>query len=70
MRPWIGYPGVASPRFNMQQWTGKNTCTNCGSSDIVRRGQHRTKSSVYKTYQCKDCGHYNRALLADEGIWR
>lgn len=63
-------PYMQAPRFNMQQWTGYNTCTWCGSDKIQRRGKWRTKANVYKSYQCKECGRYSKALLSDDGRLR
>ena len=72
LRPWMGHPGVASARVNEQQWSGVGTCTKlgCGSTNLIKRGNYRTKANVYKSYQCKDCGGYSRALLDDDGRLR
>lgn len=63
-------PFMQAPHFNMQQWTGTYTCTRCGHEDVQRRGVRRTKANVYQSYQCKKCGGYSRALLADDGRLR
>lgn len=57
---------------NMQHWTGNGTCVNprCGSNDLIRRGVRRTHAAEYQQYQCKTCGKYARALLADDGRLR
>ena len=71
LAPWIGQPGRAGPQANAQQW-GTHRCTKltCGSPLVVARGQRRTKSGVYQTYQCKTCGGYSQAKLRDDGKWK
>lgn len=61
LRPYIGTPGrTAHP--NMGHWRkGDSTCPKCGSTDLVRRGFHRTSVSEFQTLHCKDCGGYSRA---------
>jgi len=63
-------PYMSAPHFNMQQWTGTYTCTQCGHDKVQQRGSYRTKAGVYKAYQCKRCGKYSRALLSDDGRLR
>lgn len=62
--PYIGSPGKrAHP--NRAQWTVGLTCPKCGSDDLVSRGTHRTSSSVYRTFQCKNCKGYTRSNKRD-----
>jgi len=72
LAPWISQPGRAGPQANAQQWMGTHRCTKltCGSPLVVARGQRRTKTGVYQTYQCKTCGGYSQAKLNDDGKWK
>jgi len=59
--PWIGSPGRMSPNAN--HWSGGELrCSKlgCNSTNVVRRGRHRTTVSVFQTIQCKDCRGYSR----------
>lgn len=54
LRPWItNHPNVALEAEEM-------ACTNCGSSNLQRRGKAKTATSVYQRYQCNDCGTWLR----------
>lgn len=43
-------------------------CTNCGSSDLQKRGvrKYRTQASTFQQYQCNDCGRYFRHRMKDK----
>lgn len=59
--PWIGSPGKMSP--NAGHWArGVLACSKlgCGSTDVQRRGHHRTAVSDFQTIQCNQCGGYSR----------
>lgn len=38
----------------------KKTCTVCGSSALIRKGEVSTNVSTFDAYQCGDCGHWSR----------
>lgn len=61
VRPWMGRPGKkAHP--NMGFWKrNQAACSNCGSTDLVRKGTHRTGVSEFQTFQCQECNAYSRA---------
>jgi len=69
---WGRLAAYADVTPNMQHWSGPWSCINprCGSRNVIRRGVQRTHASEYQRYQCKDCGKYGRALLADDGRMR
>lgn len=41
-----------------------DVCTNCGGSNLEKRGFHFTTAGKYQRYQCKDCGKWNRSKKA------
>jgi hypothetical protein len=42
-------------------------CPTCGSNDLESRGYRRTKSRIYKRYQCKHCGGWSSSNLCEKG---
>jgi DNA polymerase elongation subunit (family B) len=55
--PWIkGYPnrGVYSN-------ASEPTCTNCGSTDVHKRGTQKTAVRTYHRYHCNSCGKWSRS---------
>lgn len=74
--PVMNYPGRAGNRFNMQQWTGANTCTTCGSSRVEKRGKYRTKAGWKRTIRClesncKSWSYYRMSNTEDsDGSYR
>ena len=57
--PWI------SSHPNHGLFVGFPACTNCGGTNLQRRGTARTKSMEYQRYQCRDCGSWVRDRLAE-----
>lgn len=54
MLPWIdNHPNFALYQDGPAE---RPTCTNCGSTDVIKRGTQPTKTQVYQRYQCKSCG--------------
>lgn len=45
--------------------TGSDSCTNCGSPNLQRRGFAFTNSMKYQRYQCNDCGTWLRSKKAE-----
>lgn len=70
--PWIGHPG-RGPLVNVGLWQPDvEKCPKCGWSGdggnwCIRRGEHRTRFSVYHTVQCKSCGGYSRERRRERG---
>ncbi len=54
LRPWIkGHPSFGL--VTGAAWS----CPSCGSTDVEKRGFHRTKVTATQRYRCKDCGAYS-----------
>jgi uncharacterized protein YprB with RNaseH-like and TPR domain len=65
LRPFIGIPGRAA-HPNLGLWKpGELVCTKCASSDVVKRGFHRTLVSLYQTIYCKNCTGYSRIRVRE-----
>lgn len=45
--------------------TGVDSCTNCGSISLQRRGFAFTNSMKYQRYQCNSCGSWMRSKKAE-----
>lgn len=43
-------------------------CTRCGSAELISRGVARTLGGVYKRFQCRDCGGWNKSATRERGI--
>ena len=54
--PWI----KSHPNYALYTDTNRPVCTNCGSSNIQRRGSYETATQKYKRYVCNDCGTWCR----------
>lgn len=53
--PWI------TQHPNVSVYTGKKeTCPNCGSDKLEKRGVQYTQASAYQQYHCKSCGKWPR----------
>lgn len=50
--PWI----YNHPNHALYANTERPTCTNCGSSHVIKKGFETTKTQRYQRYVCKDCG--------------
>lgn len=58
--PWItNHPSHAL--FN-----GVDSCSNCGSSSLHRRGYAFTAGMKYQRYQCQDCGTWMRSKKSEK----
>lgn len=55
LRPWI----KGHPSGNLVDGTG-HVCPTCGSSNLHKRGFHRTSVSSTQRYQCNECMSYSR----------
>lgn len=59
--PWIrNHP-------NRNLGTEIEGCPNCGSLKLQSRGVQRTRISVFRRYQCQDCGAWSRSGIRDAG---
>ena len=54
------------PKLNMQQWTGRYTCTHCGSRNTEKRGYRRTKAAVKRNVKCNTCRNWSYFKVANE----
>lgn len=52
MLPWI----TNHPNMGLYTDEAKPTCTNCGSTKVVKNGVEKTKTQIYQRYRCKCCG--------------
>jgi len=68
LRGWIR----AHPNLGLYAPSDKPTCPNCGSHKLISHGVRRTRTQVYRRYQCQDCGAWPRerlrAVKAPEGV--
>lgn len=48
---------------NVSVFTSGNRCNVCGSEKITQNGNSWTNLSVFESYQCDDCGHWNRGRV-------
>lgn len=53
--PWM----TTHPNWNLINETN-NSCPNCGSSSIMKRGFSITRTSKFQRYQCKECGAWSQ----------
>lgn len=61
--PYISnHPNIAL--FNEE----KDSCPNCGSSHIERRGFSHTRTGKFQRWQCKDCGSWHTSGLKNKQI--
>uniref|UniRef100_A0A6M3Y6U7 Putative RNase_H superfamily protein n=1 Tax=viral metagenome TaxID=1070528 RepID=A0A6M3Y6U7_9ZZZZ len=59
LRPWMkGHPRV-------MPWETGKTCPTCGGK-LHRRGYQRSKTMVYRRFQCQKCGAWSRERLPDK----
>lgn len=55
--PWIRiHPNVGVYQAAAGKTVDKPTCTNCGSTHVVRKGMAKTKTQMYQRYRCGACG--------------
>jgi len=52
LRPWI----KDHPNHALFTDMKKPTCTNCGSTNVVKKGLAHTNTMSYQRYRCNDCG--------------
>jgi len=59
--PWIRvHPNVAIYEAAEGETISLPTCTNCGSTDVIKKGVAKTKTQMYQRYKCKCCGTHLR----------
>lgn len=56
LKPWI----VRHPNMGLYEDDDAERCTRCGSTELQRRGVHRTSAGVFQRYQCQECGGWSR----------
>ena len=52
LRPWIS----DHPNHALYNPKGRPSCTNCGSTKVVKKGQSYTRAGIYQRFKCLDCG--------------
>ena len=63
--PWVGTPGKAFSGSNHGLWSdGRPVCPTCGGQ-VHARGTYRSKTRVYKRWQCQECGGWSRSRLSE-----
>jgi DNA polymerase elongation subunit (family B) len=62
MLPWM------EQHPNMSSLMEGTVCPKCGSTHIHSRGEIRTQSSVYRKFQCQDCGGWGRSVKRERSI--
>jgi len=60
MLPWMDHHPVRS----LYDGDGTPTCTNCGSSHIIKKGVATTRTQRYQRYKCTKCGTPLRGRFA------
>lgn len=55
--PWI----QNHPNMGLYNEKDRPVCTNCGSHRVHSRGYARTKTQLYRQWQCADCGKWQRS---------
>jgi len=61
VRPWI----TNHPSYALYDGTA-DTCPNCGSPDLVRRGFKYTNLGKYQQYRCSGCGAWSRSGRSEQ----
>jgi hypothetical protein len=46
---------------NHNAYSANTVCTNCGSSKLHKRGEVRSRTSIFQRFQCQDCGAWSRS---------
>jgi len=59
IRPFVN----AHINFNLENNDG---CPHCGSTKLHSRGVRRTKTRVYRSYQCQDCGGWSSSTVSEK----
>lgn len=53
------------PNISHYAESGEHSCPSCASTNLQRRGTHKTKVSTFQRFQCQDCGAWSRKRLAE-----
>jgi DNA polymerase elongation subunit (family B) len=62
--PWIS----SHPSHGLYQDGDEDTCTNCGGTNLKKRGIAYTQVSAFQQYRCEDCGKWVRSGKRLSGI--
>lgn len=46
---------------NHNAYSANTVCTNCGSSKLHKRGEVRSRTSIFQRFQCQSCGAWSRS---------
>jgi DNA-directed RNA polymerase subunit RPC12/RpoP/DNA polymerase elongation subunit (family B) len=59
--PWIRtHPNVAIFESAEGNAVSAPTCTNCGSTKLIKKGKAKTRTQIYQRYKCTNCGTHVR----------
>lgn len=59
--PWI-------KNLNLNMYTEKTACANCGQNDFESRGFYYTKTMKYGRRRCRPCGKWHRLPIGEKRI--
>ena len=62
LKPWI----TSLPNYALWTDNEEETCKNCGSTDMQRRGYQRTAARIYQRWQCNSCAKWQRSAKQDK----
>ncbi len=62
LKPWI----TSLPNYALWTNNEQETCRNCGSTDMHRRGVQRTAARIYQRWQCRTCFKWQRSAKQDK----
>jgi predicted PolB exonuclease-like 3'-5' exonuclease len=51
---------------NHNAYSANTCCPNCGSRKLHKRGEVRSRVSIFQRYQCVDCGAWARAAKSEK----
>ena len=53
---------------NMNHYTDKKVCPNCGSEHINKQGFRTTRVTKYQRYRCMDCGAWSDGKIKSSSV--
>ena len=59
--PWIHN----HPNHALYKDTDRPVCATCGSKHLQSRGYRKTKTQIYRQFQCQDCGSWMRSRFTE-----
>ena len=62
LKPWL----TSVPNHALWSNNEEPTCRNCGSTNLHKRGLHRTATRIYQRWQCQDCNKWQRSARKEK----